>query len=199
MIVSEGVEVEGRVPPRKERLEAEVRRAFAAAEPEMVGALAALLLSDAIELRTFDLLGEDAFERPALLGEVDSIALRAERLVELAGTTFALNVARLCGFAQTGEVAERWASGWWKEPPEPLEAVQHTAAVLAQALMVRSLGPLDGYEDGWWADPGPIDVLSPTWELVATLHITRERLLARAGRPRPPLPICEGAKEVLPC
>ena len=43
-------------------LERFVRESFAEAEPPMVGAFAALLLSDAIELRTFDLLGEKAFE-----------------------------------------------------------------------------------------------------------------------------------------
>lgn len=181
--------------------EREVRRVFAEAEPEMVGALAAVMLANAIELRVFDLLGHAAFEAPPLFaGGLDTPALREERLVDLAGTVFARNVAKLCRFAQTGEIADEWAFGWWGEAPDGVEAVQHTAAVVLQALMVRPLGPPDAYEDGWWTDPGPIDPASPTWELVATLHLARERLLSKRGRGAPPLPVSmDAAGARLPC
>lgn len=180
-----------------EELEREVRRAFSEAEPEMVGALAALLLADSVEMRLFDLLGEEAFGCPLFSGSLSSIGDRAERIVELAGTPFAMNVARLCRFAQTGELDADWGPGWWREPPEPREAVRHTAAVLLQALLVRPLGSPGGYEGGWWTDPGPIDVDSATWELVAMLHLARERLLDETSGA--PLPVRAVEREVLPC
>jgi len=182
---------------RAEQLDREVRRAFSETEPEMVGALAALLLADSVEMRLFDLLGEEAFECPQFSGRLSSTGDRAERVVALAGTPFAMNVARLCRFAQTGELDAGWGPGWWREPPEPLEAARHTAAVLLQALLVRPLGSPSGYEDGWWTDPGPIDVNSATWELVATLHLARERLLDEPSRA--PLPVRAVEPEVLSC
>jgi len=112
-----------------------------------------------------------------------------ERLISLAKSVFARNVAQLCRFAQTGEIPALWAAGWWDAPREGVEAVQHTAAVLLQALFVPPLGPTGGYEDGWWVDPGPIDPSSPSWELLALLHLTHARLLERGGRPGYLLPI----------
>lgn len=172
---------------RQSEIEMLVRRSFGAADPEIVGAFAALLLQDAIELRSFDLLGEEAFDHMLCLPAEQSSVVRQQRLVALAGTPFAVNVARLVRFAQTGEVSEDWSFGWWGKEPRPFEAVQHTAAVLLQALLVRPLGPVEGYEDGWWTDPGPIDLTSHSWELVTALHLVRERLLQQEGRPVPPL------------
>ncbi len=184
-------------------LEAVVRRAFASAEPEMVGALAAALLADVVELRLFDLLGEDAFELISILpGSHEETEERAERLVALATTPFAINVAQLVRFAQTGEIPERWAPGWWsdREVPDGLEALRLTAGVLLQSLFVRPLGRPHGYESGWWTDPGPIDLSSPIWELIAALHMTHERLLALRGEAASALPLVVlDHTEAFPC
>ncbi|MEZ4335825.1 MAG: hypothetical protein R3B82_04270 [Sandaracinaceae bacterium] len=182
-------------------LERFVRESFAEAEPPMVGAFAALLLSDAIELRTFDLLGEKAFEAPPLVGGgIETRELREERLIELVSSTLAVNVANLCAYAQTGDVPMVWAPGWWTELPDELAAIRQTIAILLHSLFVPALGPRDGYREGYWYDPGPIDPTNPSWELVAMLHIARERLLAHAGRAAATLPIeAETAPGTWPC
>jgi len=175
--------------------QAAIRESFARLDPEMVGALAAMTLADLLELRCFDLFGEAAFGvAPSPIGRA-GIAREGfdpregERLISLAKSVFANNVAQLCRFAQTGEIPQLWAAGWWDAPREGVEAVQHTAAVLLQSLFVRPLGQPGGYEDGWWVDPGPIDPSSHSWELLAVLHLTRARMLERTGSPGYTLPI----------
>jgi hypothetical protein len=170
-------------------LEARVRTEFQNVDPIDAGTRAAHLLSSAIALQTYHLLGAEADEDEFIGGPIG-------RECDAATTAFAQKVACLVRFAQTGETDAE------DDRHHAAKAIARTVseALFAPAVLTPAEEELssDEWIAAWWIDPGPIDLCSSEWPIKTALHLARARILEREGEGGSPLPVRAVREEHLP-